>query len=60
MTEFLKFIANIFGGEDNNELEQFIINNQPESVYDVDHLEREYNRRRFTDMGRYEYYPVTR
>lgn len=64
MMTFLSKIANIFSGEDNNkynnELEQFIVDNNPATPADIDHLERVYNERRFTDMGRCEYFPVTR
>ena len=64
MMELFKKLINVFGGGDNNkynnELEKFIVNNNPVTTSDVDHLERVYNQRRFTDMGRCEYFPVSR
>lgn len=64
MNEFLKRVANIFSCDEankyHNDMEKFIIDHHPETTHDLDCLEREYNRVRFTGMGRHEYFPVTR
>jgi hypothetical protein len=40
-------------------LEQFIIANDPQTPGDVEKLERDYTKYRFTGVGRQEYYPIT-
>jgi len=46
--------------QDQSDLEKYIVANQPQTTNDIDRLEEEYNQRRFTGMGRHEYFPVTR
>jgi hypothetical protein len=42
-----------------DELEQYIIAHNPQTTCDVEKLERDYTKYRFTGVGRQEYYPIT-
>lgn len=43
--------------EDCNTLESYIISRNPQSVYDIDAFEREYNREQSEKAGIYRYFP---